>query len=159
MIPRAVYDTMVFYQWAVLPKGRLHGTARAAINGSVRLCLSSTLAAEIKDLLNRPAIQARSRFLTPELVNRFLEQIVQHAEWIASVPNVFTWPEHPDDDHLFNLAIFAKARYLVTWEKRILGLSTSATKSADLLRKLAPRLTIITPTQFAAELRVAADQR
>lgn len=150
---------MVFYQWAVLPKGKLHGTARAAIDGSVRLCLSPALVDEIKGLLTRPAIQARSRFLTPELVSRFLEHIIRHSEIISNVPNAYTWPQHPDDDHLFNLAIHTKAKYLVTWEKRILGLPSSSTQSADLLRQLAPGLIIITPTQFAAELRTSADKR
>ena len=65
-----------------------------------------------------------------------------------AIPNQFTWPEHPDDDHLFNLAIHAQAQFLVTWETRILKLSEDPSKAATELRRLAPHLQMITPTGF-----------
>jgi len=144
---------MVFFQWAALPEGRQHGTAKAVLEGSVHLCLSLDLLSEIKDLLTRPAIVARTKSLTPDRVDRFLEAILQHAEMLPSVPNVFSWAQHPDDDHLFNLAIHAKAKYLVTWESRILKLATDQTQDATRLRQLAPNLEIITPKILAGKLR------
>jgi predicted nucleic acid-binding protein len=103
--------------------------------------------------LTRPAIVARTKSLTPARVDRFLEAILQHAEMVSSVPNVFSWTQHPDDDHLFNLAIHAKAKYLVTWESRILKLAMDQTPDAMRLRQLAPNLEIITPKILADELR------
>ena len=152
-IHRAVYDTMVFFQWAALPEGRQHGTAKAVLERSVQLCLSVDLLAEVKDLLTRPAIVAKAKTLTPDRVDRFLELVLQHAEMIPAVPSVFSWPQHPDDDHVFNLVIQAKAKYLVTWEKRILKLATDTTPDAALLRQLAPSLSIVTPKTLADELR------
>ncbi|HZZ44313.1 MAG TPA: hypothetical protein VFE58_15370 [Tepidisphaeraceae bacterium] len=70
------------------------------------------------------------------------------------MPKVFTWPQHPDDDHLFNLAIEANVTHLVTWETRILNLATDSTPSAILLRRLAPNLSIITPKQLAELLKI-----
>jgi predicted nucleic acid-binding protein len=75
------------------------------------------------------------------------------ATFFSAVPNAFTWPQHPDDDHLFNLAFHAKAKYLVTWETRILKLETEMTPVAELLRELAPDLMIITPKQLADLVR------
>jgi predicted nucleic acid-binding protein len=129
-VHRVVYDTMVFFQWASLPEGRQHGTAKAVLEGSVRLCLSLELLAEVKDLLTRPAIVARSKSLTPARVDLFLDLILQHAEMVPSVPRVFPWAQQPDDDHLFNLAIHASATYLVIWESRILKLATDQTQDA-----------------------------
>jgi predicted nucleic acid-binding protein len=49
----------------------------------------------------------------------------------------------------------AKARYLVTWETRILKLAIEKTPAADLLRQLAPDLVIVTPKQLADLLRAS----
>jgi predicted nucleic acid-binding protein len=70
------------------------------------------------------------------------------------VPRVFTLPAHPDDDHLFNLAVEAKAAYLVTWETRLLALEAATSPDARRLRELAPQLRILTPAALAQELSV-----
>jgi predicted nucleic acid-binding protein len=59
----------------------------------------------------------------------------------------------PDDDHLFDLAIHARARYLVTWESRLLALAAGTDPAADQLRRLAPDLAIVTPVELAGILR------
>lgn len=150
--PRVVYDTMIFFQWAAQPPGRLHATAKAVLNGSARLMLSAGLLAEIEDLLNRPAIRARSRQLSTDRVELFIERLKQLGELVTPIPNAFTWPEHPDDDHVFNLAIAAGAHYLVTWETRILNLATDSSPDADKLRRLAPQLKLLNPPEFVATL-------
>ena len=68
-------------------------------------------------------------------------------------PKAFTWPQHSDDDHVFNLAIHAIAKFLVTWETRILKLSIDTTPAAELLRRLAPGLAIVTPKQLVDACR------
>jgi predicted nucleic acid-binding protein len=75
---------------------------------------------------------------------------------VNDVPAVFTWPQHPDDDHLFNLAIACKAELLVTWETRILRLGADTTPDAERLRTLAPQLLILTPRQLADRLATRA---
>jgi putative PIN family toxin of toxin-antitoxin system len=152
MILRVVFDTMVFYQWVVLPEGRLHGTARAVLDGRVRLCLSTALVEEVKDLLARPAIRAKSNRLTPDRVQAFLDRLMHASDFIAAVPDRFTFSRHPDDDHLFNLAIEAKAQRLVTWETRILQLADATIPEAQTLCRLAPDLRIVTPKMLADEL-------
>jgi predicted nucleic acid-binding protein len=67
----------------------------------------------------------------------------------------FTWPQHPDDDHLFNLAIACKAELLVTWETRILKFGADITPDAQKLRTLAPQLQIITPKHLANRLKTS----
>jgi putative PIN family toxin of toxin-antitoxin system len=139
---------MVFFQWAALPEGRQHGTLQAVLNGDIHLCLSPDALAEISDLITRPAIQARSPNLVKERVEQFLKQLVERAEMFPAVPTSFTWPQHPDDDHLFNLAIHARVKYLVTWETRLLDLPKSSAAAAKLLRELAPDLEIVTPREL-----------
>jgi putative PIN family toxin of toxin-antitoxin system len=150
---RTVYDTMVFLQWAALPEGRHHATIRALYDGTVRLCVSQALFDEVREVLSRPNVVARSPNINPDRLKEVLAITLEMAEWVADVPRAFTWPQHPDDDHLFNLAIAAKAEFLVTWESRILKFASETTEDARHLRILTPQLEIITPKQLAERLK------
>ncbi|MGB7158103.1 MAG: putative toxin-antitoxin system toxin component, PIN family [Tepidisphaeraceae bacterium] len=148
---RVVYDTMLFVQAAARPD-RIHTTFRALLDGRVILCVSPALVAEITDVLARPAVRARFPALSDHVVEVFLADVQLRATTFDSIPAAFTWPQHPDDDHIFNLAIHAKATRLVTWETRILNLASETTPAADLLRQIAPDLRIVTPKMLAEEL-------
>jgi putative PIN family toxin of toxin-antitoxin system len=149
---RAVYDTMIFFQWAALPKERQHRTVKALYDGSIRLCLDAELLAEVTDVLNRPELAEKTPNLNSARIKRVLDAALERAEWFDQVPSVFSWAQHPDDNHIFNLAIAAKARYLITWERRIIKLANARSSAASRLRQLAPQLEIITPAQFAVRL-------
>ena len=153
MSVRAVYDTMVFVQAAARPD-RVHATMRAIDELRISLCLSRALLDEIHDVLNRKNVQAKFPTLTPDVARAFTSKLIGRSMIFDLVPHEFTWPQHPDDDHVFNLAICSQAKYLVTWESRILKLGTDATPDANRLRDLAPQLAIITPKQLADQLRV-----
>ncbi|HWB58271.1 MAG TPA: PIN domain-containing protein [Chthoniobacteraceae bacterium] len=153
MSERAVYDTMIFFQWAALPENRQHQTIKALYEGSIRLCLSPAHLTEIKDVLTRPEIMQKAPNLTPQRVENVLFEALALADWFDDVPVRFSLPAHPDDDHIFNLAIAANVRYLVTWESRLLALATRESPEARQLRALAPRLEIIAPPQLAERLR------
>jgi putative PIN family toxin of toxin-antitoxin system len=150
-----VYDTMVFLQTAVRPERR-YATFEAIEDGRLKLYTSVELLAEVRDVLIRPSLARKFPALTPERVARFLDKVNAMATSFSDVPPAFTWPHHPDDDHLFNLAIHAKAEYLVTWETRILELASEASPTADLLHRIAPDLTIVTPKRMADLLRQSA---
>jgi putative PIN family toxin of toxin-antitoxin system len=148
---------MVLLQAAVQPT-RVHRSLHAIHTCEVQLCLSPELLAEVRDVLSRPKTRARFSSLTEKVVALFVADLESRAVLYQNVPKAFTWSMHPDDDHLFNLAIHAKARYLVTWETRILKLLTEGTAAADLLRQLAPGLSIITPAMLAEALKLIAPQ-
>jgi putative PIN family toxin of toxin-antitoxin system len=139
---------MVFLQAAINP-WRRYATISAIEDRRVTLCISAELMVEVREVLLRPALAARYSALTQQRVSEFLDRLRLTANAFESVPNAFNWARHPDDDHLFNLAIHAKVRYLVTWEKRILSLLGSATSESEMLRQLAPDLSIITPKELA----------
>ncbi|MBC7784668.1 MAG: putative toxin-antitoxin system toxin component, PIN family [Burkholderiales bacterium] len=154
---RVVYDTMVFLQAAIHPDRR-DTTIEAVEDERLILCTSPELLAEVRDVLSRPALSAKFSALTPERVELFLQKINFMAALFEEVPSTFTWPEHPDDDHLFNLAIASNVKYLVTWENRILKVAQERSPAAALLRQLAPQLSIVTPADLAAELRSQRDE-
>ena len=119
---RAVYDTMVFFQWAVLPEQRQHRTVKALYEGSIRLCLSPELLGEVRVVLTRPELVSRFTLLTPARVDAVLREAKRHSDWFEHVPRRFALPLHAKDNHLFDLAIEAEVDFLVTWEARLLRL-------------------------------------
>jgi putative PIN family toxin of toxin-antitoxin system len=148
-----VYDTMVFLQIVTVPN-RTHATLQAIRNGAATLCLSLALVAEMRDVLSRQKIRVGFPALTPQVVEDFVAEMLSLATLFDPVANVFTWLHHPDDDHIFNLAVEAKADFLVTWENRILKLAGDVTDDGKRLRALAPELKIVTPKQFSEQLRL-----
>jgi putative PIN family toxin of toxin-antitoxin system len=143
---------MVFLQAAINP-GRRYATFEAVEDKRLELCTSAELMGEVRDVLTRPSLARRFPALTVERVAQFLDGVNAVATSFSQVPRVFHWPQHPDDDHVFNLAVCAKAKYLVTWESRIVKLATARTPAAHLLHKLAPGLAVVTPMQLADLLK------
>jgi putative PIN family toxin of toxin-antitoxin system len=150
---RAVYDTMIFFQWAALPEDRQHATIRSIYDGTIKLCMSQELLDEVRDVLSRPEVVAKNPSITPERLAHILTAILDLSEWFDQVPKLFTWSQHPDDDHIFNLAIAANAQFLVTWENRILKLANDTTPDARQSRVFAPQLKIITPKELTARAK------
>lgn len=150
--PLVVYDTMVFLQAAIQPHRR-YLTIEAVEDKRLILCMSDPLLEEIQDVLTRSSMVAKFPALTGQRVGRLMNQITALSRRFAAVPKKFNWPQHPDDDHLFDLAIESRASYLVTWEKRLLGLSSQSTDASKLLRKLAPGLIVCTPKQLAERFK------
>jgi len=143
---------MLFLQAASQPT-RAHTSMLAIADGRVKLILSLALLAEITDVLNRPEYFQKFPAMTPVAVAAYIRTVSVNAEVYDPVPAAFTLPVHPDDDHLFNLAIHASAEYLVTWESRLLKLLGSPDPMSIRLKQLAPKLKIITPKELADLVR------
>jgi putative PIN family toxin of toxin-antitoxin system len=153
---RAVYDVMVFFQWATLPADapqRIHGTLRALVNHDIRLCMSKAALDEVRKVLTDEEIRKDYPSLTAERVAAILDKAMEYADWFEDVPHAFSLSSHTKDDHLFNLAIESKAEYLVTFENRILSLQDGQTAAAKRLHELAPGLHIVDPPTLVRELK------
>lgn len=159
--PKAVYDAMVMLQWAALPPdgSRQHATVTALSSGRLRLAMSQQLLNELRGLFFRPELQARLPSLAPQHAAAILQKTLEFADYLPHVPARFSLPQHPKDNHLFDLAIAAKAAYLVTWESRLLKLRDAHTSEAKRLRRLAPKLTILTPKELADTLKRTVPQQ
>jgi putative PIN family toxin of toxin-antitoxin system len=146
---------MVMLQWAALPEGgRQHTTLTALTAGQLRLAMSQRLLDEVRGIFFRPELQQRLPSLTPQHAAAILKRITELADFLPAVPTRFSLPQHPKDNHLFDLAIETKADYLVTWESRLLKLQAADISEGQRLRQLAPNLTILNPKQLADALKL-----
>ena len=150
---RVVYDCMIFLQAAARPD-RVHGTMRLVHDGRVTLCVSPYVVAELRDVLTRPEIQSRFPTLKPEQVEAFLTRILSLATLVENVPELFILPRDKKDEPYINLAIEAKARYLVTWNERHLTylMRQDTPEGRDFCQRF-PEIKIMDPPAFIREVQ------
>jgi putative PIN family toxin of toxin-antitoxin system len=150
VIPLVVYDTMVYFQWAALPENRQHKTIQLLYQGKVRLCISDEQIREVRDLLFRSELRSKAPSLTVGRINGVIESIIELSDFFDNVPKHFSLQNHSDDDHILNLAIEAKAHYLITWEKRLLELAKLHHKQHLAYLSLNENIKILSPAEFSS---------
>ena len=143
--PRVVFDCMVFLRGLSRSYGAAGACLRLAESGTVRLCLSSEVLAELNDVLTRPKLQRKFPVLTPEFVEAALQRLLAAAEIVPDVPRVMEYPRDPKDEPYLNLGLAADARYLVTEDKDLLDLMVLTSPEARALRGQVPDLLILQP--------------
>lgn len=154
--PRAVFDCMVFLQGAA----RETSPAKACLNlvekGIVELCLSRTILSEIKDVLTRPETQKKFPSLTLAVVEEFLHCITTQSVLHLNVPEEYKFARDPKDEPYINLALIARANYLVTRDTDLLDLMNESMDEGRAFRFRYPFLIILDPVTFLG--RIAAHQ-
>ncbi len=144
----AVFDCMIFLQGLVNEKGTAVNCLELVENDRIKLFISEDILAEIADVLTRPKLQARFSLLTEERVERLLEILNQKATLIKNVPKIFAYPRDPKDEKYINLAVEAKADYIVSRDNDLLDLMTDFTDEAKEFRQRFRPLRIIEPLEF-----------
>jgi len=148
-----VYDCMIFLQ-AAARVDRLHATMQLLHDGAVTLFVSPDVIAELRDVLTRPEVTAKFPALSPQHVDLFLSDLLSRAKMVLAVPLIFSLPRDKKDDPYLNLAIEAKARYLVTWNDRHLTylMRQDTPEGVEFCRRF-PGLSIVDPPTFLNEIR------
>ena len=151
---RVVYDCVVFLQGV----GRRGNTARKCLDlvddGTVQLCLSPDVLAEIEDVLHRPEILRKFPLIESEYSQTILRTARNKALLLADVPKAFHLPRDPDDEPYTDLAIAADAKFLVTWNDRHLTylMRQETPEGAEFCRRF-PHVKIVDPPTFLTEIR------
>jgi uncharacterized protein len=117
-------------------------------NDEIKLFVSEEILAESGDVLTRPKLQARFSLLTNERVERLLEILKQKATLIKNVPEVFSYLRDPKDEKYINLAVEAKANYIVSRDRDLLDLMTDFTDEAKSFRQRFRPLKVLEPLEF-----------
>jgi putative PIN family toxin of toxin-antitoxin system len=147
--PIVVYDCMIYLQAAARP-GRVHATMQFVNDKRITLCLSAPIMAELRDVFTRHEVQQKFPALKPEYVGVFLNDLLSRARMFEKIPSVFSLPRDKKDEPYINLAIEAKADYLVTWnEKHLTYLMHQDTPEGRDFCQRFPNLRIIDPATFA----------
>jgi putative PIN family toxin of toxin-antitoxin system len=151
---RVVYDCVVFLQGV----GRRGNAARKCLDlvddGTVQLCLSPDVLAEIEDVLARPEILRKFLLIESADSLAILRTARNKALLLPNVPKAFALPRDPDDEPYTDLAIAAEAQFLVTWNDRHLTylMRQETPEGVEFCRRF-PTMKIVDPPAFLAEIR------
>lgn len=145
---RAVFDCMIYVQGVARHKNPANACFELVENGIVELYSSRETAGEIEEVLSRPIIRKRFPSLTDEMIEAFLSDIRSKSVMLKSVSAKFTFPRDPKDEKYINLAIEAKADYLVSRDKDLLDLMTDTSVDGKEFRQKSRPLKIVEPIEF-----------
>jgi putative PIN family toxin of toxin-antitoxin system len=141
--PRVVFDCMVFLQGAGRPEGPARACFRLVDEDRVALFLSHDILTEVRDVLTRPKTLRRFPLLSTEWVETFVQNAASKAVVLAEVPVAFSLARDPKDERYVNLAIAARAQYLISRDRDLLDLMDE-----ENFRQRFPGLTILDPAAF-----------
>jgi uncharacterized protein len=150
---RAVFHCMIFLQGAARREGAAGCSLVLVELNAIGLYVSPEILSEVRDVLSRPRVRQRFPALTDQMIDRFLVAIEERAIVVSKVERVFQFDRDPKDEPYINLAIAARANYLVSWDKDILDLADASTADGERLRRQAPELQIVEPRAFLVEIR------
>lgn len=152
-IPAVVFDCNIFLQAVLNPNGAAGACKQLVDRGQVELFVSPQVLAEVADVLSRPGIRRLTPALTLAGIETFLQDIRAKAITLVNVPEEFRFERDPKDQAYVNLAIVARAQYLVTRDNDLLDLMRVETKEAQAFRRVYPMLTILDPVAFLRKMR------
>ncbi len=150
---RAVFDCMMFLQGAARRESAAGACLLLVELDAIELCVSQEIMAEVRDVLARPRVRQKFPALTDQMVDRFLAALEGRAVVAPEVPRVFQFERDPKDEPYINLAIAARANYLVSRDKDILDLADASTADGERLQHAAPELRILDPAKFLVAIR------
>lgn len=151
-----VIDCNLFVQALLNPAGAAARVFERVRSGRVRLFISPETLAEVEEVLSRPRVLNRLPHATPETLAAFLEDTVAHATLLRRVPEKFRFERDPKDAPYLNLAIEAKADYLVSRDRDLLDLMTGHTAECKEFRRRFRQIRVIEPVAFLQHMERTA---
>ena len=152
--PRAVFDCMIYLQSTANDNGVSAKILRLLDSKDISLFISEQILDEINDVLHRPKIRNQIPKITDQRVNALLIRLNQHAIKIVNVPEEYRLEQDPKDEKYINLALIARAEYIVTFDSDMLDLMKDKSKAGkfneagSIFRQRYPFLKIINPVEF-----------
>jgi putative PIN family toxin of toxin-antitoxin system len=151
--PRVIYDCNILFQGFISRDGPAYRCLRLVEQKRAALVLSLDILAETRDVLGRPFVREVIPEIGADRIEKFLKKLRYTAELWRSVPQVQKYPRDPDDEPYLNLAIAARAEFLVSRDNDLLTLSTDHSDEAKQFRQLTRnQLRILGPAEFLAEM-------
>ena len=152
---RIVLVCMIFLQAVLSKKSIAFKLFEYLESNSFRLFVSQETLDEVVDVLNRPPMRAKYSQITDESVENFLSRVLKKAVLIKTVSAKFKYSRDPMDEKYINLAVEAKAHFIVSRDKDLLDLMTDISVKAKEFRQKSRPLKIVEPIEF---LKIVAEK-
>ena len=144
---------MIFLQAAGRPLGPAAALLELVEIGALELFVSEACLEEIREVLARPSLQRKFPSLTIATVSDFLERIRLCSVLTNDVPSLFELDRDPKDAKYVDLAIAARADFLVTRDNDLLDLREAGSALLPIFEQLDLPCKIVDPFQMLSYLR------
>jgi uncharacterized protein len=151
-LPGVVFDCNVFLQAVANDQSAAANALDFLETQKITLFVSEAVLSEVREVLARPKLRKRLPRITDVRVSALLQRLTNMAVLIQNVPEAFKYERDPKDELYLNLAIVAKATHLVSRDRDLLDLMTSATEEARRFHSLCPSLGILEVEEFVREI-------
>ncbi len=121
------------------------------------LCTGKELQAEIRDVLTRPALRRKNARYSDQDIEDFIRRYETLALHFDPISASFRYERDPKDEHIINLALTAKADYIVSRDNDLLDLMDEGRKDGRDFRERFPLLTILDPVAFLNRIALPAE--
>ena len=121
--------------------------------GALELLVSDACIEELREVLTRPSLQRKFPSLSISAVQDFLDRIHACSVYSVNIANVFVLERDPKDAKYVDLAIAAKAYFLVTRDKDLLDLREKESPLLQIFEKLDWQFKIVDPFEMLTFLR------
>lgn len=155
---RAVFDCNTLLQAAAFDAGPAAECLRLVESGRVELFISKQTVAELRRVLDYEEVRAISPNLTALETTAFIRRLTFRATLVRRVRHVFDYPRDRNDEPYINLAVAAKAHFLVSRDKDLLTLMTGHSAIAKRFRQRTHPLGVVDPVTFLREVNKLVDR-
>jgi putative PIN family toxin of toxin-antitoxin system len=149
---------MVFLQAVGNRTGPAGECLRLVESGTVELCWSDAMVAELRDVFGRPKTRKKFPAIDDETTEAFFAWLAEFGVRIEPVPAVVTLTRDTKDEKYLNLAIAAGAKLVVSRDKDLLNLATGADPDAEAFRTAYPDIVVLDPVAFLRLIRQPTPQ-
>jgi putative PIN family toxin of toxin-antitoxin system len=150
--PGVVFDCNVLLQATLRETGPAAECLRLLDDNLITVFLSRATLREVRGVMCYSAIRTKNPALTDARVAAFLDRLTFKALLVRRVRHVFDYPRAEQDEPYIDLAVTAKANYLVTRDDDLLSLMSGHSALCKRFRRLTRPLKVLDPTAFLREM-------
>lgn len=151
--PAVVFDCMVFLQALANDESPAARAFDLVDAGDIKLYVSEQVLREVRKVLDRPEVRTALPGITDLGVESLFRRLDKKAVTVKDVPKVFEYLRDPSDEPYINLAIAARADYLVSRDKDLLDLMVRHDIESKQFRQRFRFLGIVDPLGLLEEIR------
>ena len=156
---KVVFDCMIFLQATANEDSPAAAALDLLDTGEIKLYLSEPVLGEVRKVLNRSEVRAALAQITDVRVEALFRRLEKKTTMVRHVPRVFEYSRDPDDEPYLNLAIAAKAAFLVSHDRDLLDLMTRHDAESKQFRQRFRFLKVIKPVAFLKKIEKAREKK
>ena len=150
--PLVVFDCVVFLQSLISETGPAARSLELFEQGKFSIAVGREILSEIREVLSRSSLRQRYPRLTDERVDKLIDVLLYRGTFFRRIARHFEYPLDPYDEAYLNLAIEARADFLITRDNDMLDLMKWEREEGREFQKRFRHLKVIDPVEFLKEI-------